>query len=323
MSHRPSSGSSARSRRDEVWEMKRQRFIAKKQAEANGGYVRQQAPVHCAPQFPNSQPPDSPDSLSQLVKGSYNMREQPQQQASLHHPYGERPSSGSRGSQGNQVYSAGGFDRETAGQWNTNVQQTRLNQQNRHDPNISGPSMPSGGQRVTQAPGGGSSIDLGWSGNSSRPPQMPGSGGKQGPSPSHGRGNFAAPWGREDDNLPSRQTPSQRSSCPFGTDTTADYPVRNSARSNSRGRANSPMNRVNGELPTAGFAQPRSQAGPFGNEVYTAQNIPQAPMQTGARSRGVSPMNGPFGNDAPPAGFSRGGAYGRQAPGGNSQVVFG
>lgn len=304
--------------------MKRQRFIARKQAEAGGGgYARQQ---------PYGDPPppvtrETPDALSQLVSHSSHISAP--QQASLRQPYGERPSSGSRGSQQNHDRYSGngcGFDGAVVGQWNANVQQTRLDQQSRHDPNISGPSIPTGGQRVTQAPGGGSSIDLSWNGNSSKPPQMPGppsSVGRQGPSPSHGsRSQFASPWGREDDNLPARQIPSQRDSCPFGTDTNnSNYPPHGAMRSDSRGRGNSPMNRGEG-LP-AGFAHPRHTS-PFANEPYAGQNIPQAPMQTGSRARGLSPMNAPLGKDAPPAGagISRG-AFGRQAPGGNSQVVFG
>jgi hypothetical protein len=83
------------------------------------------------------------------------------------------------------------------------------------------------------------------------------------------------------------------------------------------------MNRIGGEGPPAGFGHARQNYNPLGNDSYTAQNIPPIPMQTGSRNRGMSPMNAPFGNDGPPAGFSRAGSLGRQAPGGNSQVVFG
>merc|ERR1719182_8865 len=71
----------------------------------------------------------------------------------------------------------GGFDANVAGQWSANVQQTRHNQQNRHDPSVAGPVMPSGGQRITQAPGGGSNIDLSWGGPppAQQPPRLPGS----------------------------------------------------------------------------------------------------------------------------------------------------
>merc|ERR1719235_713541 len=89
--------------------------------------------------------------------------------------------------------------------------------------------MPSGGTRITQAPGGGANIDLSWGGapGQAQPPRMPGgtptgsSAGsyrQQAPAGSGAGSAFAAPWGRDDDNLPSRQPRGRREACPFDTD---------------------------------------------------------------------------------------------------------
>eukprot|EP00927_Polykrikos_kofoidii_P005391 TRINITY_DN12135_c0_g1_i1.p1 TRINITY_DN12135_c0_g1~~TRINITY_DN12135_c0_g1_i1.p1 ORF type:complete len:400 (+),score=69.28 TRINITY_DN12135_c0_g1_i1:285-1484(+) len=168
---RPSSGSSNRSRRDEVWEMKRQRFFARQAAGgcspsgSSAGYVS----------APTSGQRREPSPLSRLVAGGYPVTSEPT--ASTHQPYGERPSSGGAGM---SVGSGGGFDAGVAGQWNANVQRDLHNRQNRSDPNIAGPHMPAGGQKVTQAPGGVAAIDLSWNTvgqvQSAHPPRIPSGG---------------------------------------------------------------------------------------------------------------------------------------------------
>jgi len=351
MAQRPVSGSSTRSRRDEVWEMKRQRFIARKQGEMVGAgpvgrprpAVLGQEALQAAPVSHSAAPaqaaPASP--LSQLVaRGGY---QQPQQPAgSVRQPYGERPSSGSaavgflpqhpvsRGSHQDQAgafggggaYSGGGFDANVAGQWSANVQQTRHNQQNRHDPSVAGPVMPSGGQRITQAPGGGSNIDLSWGGPppAQQPPRLPGSTPSSGgggnyrqqaydsdPRAAAGSGfrgaggQFAAPWGREDDYLPSRQPQARRETCPFGTDGGAV-----------------PSQRA---LPSqvAGQRTPGAAASPaHGLAAGQRPCVPQAALRSGSRGPPPDAAPGPFGGEAPAAGVGR-----RRPPGGMSQVVLG
>jgi len=250
--------------------MKRQRFMARQSGGsaqgAGGGRSRPPAlgqdfaqPAFAAPAAPSS-------PLSQLVARGYPQEEQ---RGSAHQPYGERPSSGSnqargpnpgsRGSQqGQQAYGqqgqqgqaygsggGGGFDAAVAGQWQGNVQQTRHDQQNRHDPNVAGPTHHSGGQRISQAPGGSSNIDLGWpqNANAQQPPRMPGStptgsgvGGQRqqaydsdARSAGGSRGandKFASPWGRDDEGsyVPSRQPQGRRETCPFGTEAPAAAP---------------------------------------------------------------------------------------------------
>jgi len=327
------SASSTRSRRDEVWEMKRQRWLARKRGEQAGQTASSQ-PVqqrHTAmsydlPGHGAGGPPGSPSSLSRLMEQGYPTTTQ--SPSTSHNPYGERPASGSRpppqpqsgyhrggdmygarGGHGMTPSSGGygmtptgggspgafavgsaaghGFDAGIASQWSSNVQRDVHNRQNRYDPSVAGPVMPTGGQRVTQAPGGGSQVDLSW--GAAQPPRMPGGGiggYKHAPAaPSHygdgrsaagrapspaARGGFAAPWGRDDDNLqshmPSRQTPVRREA-PFGVDAHAPAP---NYRSASRGRGISPSCRDaafaaggGGEAPAAGFSS-RSRGRPPG-----------------------------------------------------------
>lgn len=308
--------------------MKRQRWLARKRAEEGGhnagsqhAHQRHTAMSYDLPGHGSAGgPPGSPSSLSRLMEQGYPTTTQ--SPSTSYNPYGDRPASGSRQPpqvqsgyrRGGDMYgtnsgsgttptsgghpgayaigsaAAGpGFDAGIASQWSANVQRDVHNRQNKYDPNVAGPVMPAGGQRITQAPGGGSQVDLSW--GAAQPPRMPGGGiggykhapvapshyadggraaGGRAPSPAASRGGFAAPWGRDDDNLqshmPSRQTPVRREA-PFGCDAHAPAP---NYRSASRGRGISPSCRDaafaaggGGEAPAAGFSS-RSRCRPPG-----------------------------------------------------------
>jgi len=55
-----------------------------------------------------------------------------------------------------------GFDAGVAQQWNSSVQETQANHLQQNDPNFALKAPKSHGYRVSQAPGGGSSLSLGW-----------------------------------------------------------------------------------------------------------------------------------------------------------------
>mmetsp|Transcript_16791 Transcript_16791/g.29462 ORF Transcript_16791/g.29462 Transcript_16791/m.29462 type:complete len:312 (+) Transcript_16791:47-982(+) len=310
---RPTSGASIRSRRDEVWELKRQRFVERQRGgggAANNGHRPQPlsdlqtvAAVHSAPKSP----------LSKLVAEGYPLGGQAS--VSAHQPYGERPLSGaglgglqhkpsSRGSHGVGV--ANGFDANIANQWSNNVQHDVVNRQNRHDPNVSGPAIQRGGQRVTQAPGGGASIDLSW-GSAGAAPQART---PQGGSNVSGQCGQGMPYSQDGQSYhPQRGMSPARglgngSGAPWGTD--SNYTV----------------------APRARQAQP--SAAPFG----TDQNVPAVPAGS-VRGKPPSPFGGAAGScaagamyggaaDVAPAGGQRGrGGLGGRPPGGASSFVFG
>lgn len=275
-----------------------------------------------------SRQPAAPKSpLSRLVDEGYPQG--PPTQATSHQPYGDRPSSGSGvGRQCPQPRSsnctpggignlgggapaplAGGFDANIAGQWNSNVQQNVHSRQNRHDPSVAGPHITQGGQRVTQAPGGCSSIDLSWGGGGGAPPRMPGSGSPQGAAPCHGhggqnaydnrnshpqrgmspaRGQGAAPWGRDDNYTSAPQSRRSQAAPPFGVDSGGSQFASNAVH--SRGK------------PPSGGGAPNSFA-----------------------HGGAAPGGGMYSQpDMMAAGGQRGrGSLGGRTPGGSSQIVFG
>lgn len=250
------------------------------------------------------------DSLSRLVAGGGPAA--PQVMSSVYQPYGERPSSGRHLANGVAVLSpVGGFDANVAGQWNANVQRGVQNSQSRYDPSVAGPRLPSGGQRITQAPGGVSSLDLSEPyGNSvpSHPPRLPGRVGASGagyvqqaqggsyqdlrqPSPSS-IARRGAPFGVQDDVSLGRPPP-PRQAPPFGVDVGAAG-ANSSSRSNSRGR---------NPIVESSFVSPSS-------------NVPPP--------RGRNPiMDGNYGGHAIDAGVARGGGRAGRTPGGSSQIVFG
>eukprot|EP00442_Polarella_glacialis_P047055 CAMPEP_0115163908 /NCGR_PEP_ID=MMETSP0227-20121206/72755_1 /TAXON_ID=89957 /ORGANISM="Polarella glacialis, Strain CCMP 1383" /LENGTH=352 /DNA_ID=CAMNT_0002576235 /DNA_START=93 /DNA_END=1149 /DNA_ORIENTATION=+ len=281
---RPSSGASTRSRRDEVWETKRQRWLHRQGGGGGGGGGGYRPSQLSDLGGHSSAMPGAPKSpLSKLMQEGYP-RGAPTA-VTAHQPYGDRPSSGSgcgfmpgMQNQASRGSPGGGFDAGIANQWNANVASGVRDGQNRHDPSVSGPHIRGGGTRVTQAPGGGSSIDLGWpqgGGGSAHPPRMP-SGGctPQGPG-SYGGGQAAAPpysgaqdsyqrhpqrgnspsaqsrgsgsglstspWGREDDYaIPQRAR--QAATPPFGIDTSAQMAGgRAPSNGRERGQPSSPF----------------------------------------------------------------------------------
>ncbi|CAK0888518.1 unnamed protein product [Prorocentrum cordatum] len=318
---RPLSGGSCRSRRDEVWEQKKQRFLAKQRAGGGGGPVgggvpRASPPLHLGDHAGQARQPAPKSPLSRMVEEGYSAAQQP---ASVQKPYGSsQQSSGSRGARGTEP---GGFSAAVASQWSSSVQHDQQQRQNRHDPSVVGPPKQSGGISCSQAPGGGASIDLSWGptggGGNVMPPRMPGapgvgaqqptpqhqrqqpahqypprtggSGGSyRGPSPSH-RALGGAPWGRDGDAPAARQPSPARREAPFGTDAGAPAMP---GRGASYARAPSPAQQAYARAPSPVGAS----AGFFGG---VGQRDP-----------------------APSAGAPRGRGLGR-TPGGTSQVVFG
>eukprot|EP00930_Biecheleria_cincta_P052019 TRINITY_DN3723_c0_g1_i1.p1 TRINITY_DN3723_c0_g1~~TRINITY_DN3723_c0_g1_i1.p1 ORF type:complete len:318 (-),score=55.51 TRINITY_DN3723_c0_g1_i1:36-989(-) len=182
-------------RRDEVWERKRQDFLAR-QGGGPGAFPVAAAVPGCsagffpgggaAPTQASDAAPSSP--LSRLMRDGYSAppaelggdaRQSFGMQAYAGQAGGSRGSSrpGSREARARQGgCSSGGFGGGVAQQWSGNVQQNLKEHQQQNDPTFSGVRKPSG-YRVTQAPGGGSSISLSWSGDSY------GGDGAQAPSP--------------------------------------------------------------------------------------------------------------------------------------------
>lgn len=118
-----------------------------------------------APSPTGAEPPSSP--LSRLVHDGYAAptQQNPVGGSSLppRAPGGRRPGAGAN------------FDAGVAQQWSTNVQQTTESYQQQHDPNFAGKFRKPQGYRVSQAPGGGSSISLSWNGET--PPSAAGGSG--------------------------------------------------------------------------------------------------------------------------------------------------
>eukprot|EP00929_Paragymnodinium_shiwhaense_P109780 TRINITY_DN76319_c0_g1_i1.p1 TRINITY_DN76319_c0_g1~~TRINITY_DN76319_c0_g1_i1.p1 ORF type:complete len:218 (-),score=36.28 TRINITY_DN76319_c0_g1_i1:31-684(-) len=93
---RPTSSMSMRSRRDEVWEMKRQRWLSKQKGGAGGHAGRQPSmslDLRAVAAAPQRNSPPSP--LSKLVAEGYPSTAQGK--ATMQQPYGDRPPSGSLG----------------------------------------------------------------------------------------------------------------------------------------------------------------------------------------------------------------------------------
>jgi len=263
--------------------------------------------------------PGSP--LSRLVAGGYPTTSQ--HSPSAHLPYGDRPSSGGLMSNGTGG-SGGGFDAGIAGQWNASVQRDMQHRQGRHDPNISGPAVPLGGQRVTQAPGGASAIDLSWSQGANSPASNSGSsahhGGPPPRMPGPGHGNAASPVGSSYTQLGGRSplgSGSQMGNYRHGPTSLADIPLgagppsrsaagqrgaspshasAAGARSSSVGRSSAPWGRDDYEA--APFQQRQRDAAPFG-----VDNSPARPPQQ-QRQRDAAPfvVDCPRGGGLPPAG---------------------
>jgi len=179
--------------------MKKQRWLAKQrggQPQQGGAVPNGRHGANLAPGPGRYEEPRQHSPLSRLVADGYVPTHVP---TTAQQPYGQRPSSGSRGPcpdnmpvGGSAGYrpssgsrgprpdrrpSGGQFDAGVAGQWSANVRDVQQQRQNRHDPNVAGPCIHAGGQRVTQPAGGGASIDLSWQEsapqNAPIPPRMP------------------------------------------------------------------------------------------------------------------------------------------------------
>eukprot|EP00927_Polykrikos_kofoidii_P069970 TRINITY_DN6573_c0_g2_i1.p1 TRINITY_DN6573_c0_g2~~TRINITY_DN6573_c0_g2_i1.p1 ORF type:complete len:432 (+),score=68.90 TRINITY_DN6573_c0_g2_i1:197-1492(+) len=192
------------SRRDQVWEMKRQRFFANRACNGDSGMGAgppgaggRRGPPQISTIGGSSQEPQEPNSpLSRLVQGGYpTPTGSPSPRGFGPGPVPGPtpgggpggPGGGSGGNMGN--YSSalpprvpginrtgssgnvtGGFDSSVAQQWSGNIQQTAAMHQQiqtqQSDPNYTGKYSKPSGYRVSHAPGGGSSISLSWNGGS-------------------------------------------------------------------------------------------------------------------------------------------------------------
>eukprot|EP00405_Crypthecodinium_cohnii_P009815 CAMPEP_0206443918 /NCGR_PEP_ID=MMETSP0324_2-20121206/14632_1 /ASSEMBLY_ACC=CAM_ASM_000836 /TAXON_ID=2866 /ORGANISM="Crypthecodinium cohnii, Strain Seligo" /LENGTH=397 /DNA_ID=CAMNT_0053911901 /DNA_START=60 /DNA_END=1254 /DNA_ORIENTATION=+ len=162
MQNRPGSGTSTRSRRDEVWEMKRQRWLAKQK-----GYPGSQSGQS------GSMARGRPPALQEFSGGTSGNREASPLSRFVAEGYPNRQQQAYAKGAGGPDKGGSGFDAAVAGQWSANVVHDVAARQNRHDPNVAGPARPNGGQRITQASGGNASIDLSWnSGQQSNPAQQ-------------------------------------------------------------------------------------------------------------------------------------------------------
>jgi len=193
----------AMTRRDEVWEMKRQRFVARQNGGGNhtanhsAGHAGRPRPIQAAGETSHSMavmPPTSP--LSQLVKGGMSPLSNQNQRDTSSQPFGNRAySTGSfqMGAPSHRSHSQpplgkDGFDGAVAQQWSKNVQSNVEKHQQTSDPNYAGKFRKPTGYKVTHAPGGGSSISLSWGGGGEAdahggagPSRMPSRGGSLGP----------------------------------------------------------------------------------------------------------------------------------------------
>jgi len=173
-------------RRDEVWERKRQRFLARlsghggSQAAQNSGHGGRPPPLHSGVSHDVPPAPGSP--LSELVHRGYPEMAMPEPTVSLppkQPNYTGRPTQQGGGgivgggasrsqSRSRPGSNQEGFDRGVAQQWSSNVKASVEEHQQQNDPNFAGFKKPNG-YRVSQAPGGGTSISLSWGGPESEP----------------------------------------------------------------------------------------------------------------------------------------------------------
>eukprot|EP00933_Yihiella_yeosuensis_P025654 TRINITY_DN19901_c0_g1_i1.p1 TRINITY_DN19901_c0_g1~~TRINITY_DN19901_c0_g1_i1.p1 ORF type:complete len:352 (+),score=81.64 TRINITY_DN19901_c0_g1_i1:53-1057(+) len=164
-------------RRDEAWERKHELFMSRQDAPpiGGGGFQPPMLGGQCEGN-PSYEPPQgAPTSpLSQLVNNGYSQppmqmpspRQAAAQSFGLQSQAYQRPGSRQTGSRPGSRQD--GFDAGVAQQWSNNVQQNLYQQQN--DPNFNGAAKKPTGYRVSQPPGGGSSISLSWGGNDQAQP---------------------------------------------------------------------------------------------------------------------------------------------------------
>jgi len=249
-------------RRDEVWERKRQQFLARRagqggsRAAQNGGHCGRPPPLQSAVSQ-DAVPPAPGSPLSELMHRGYPEMAIPEPTVSLppkQPNYVGRPmqqggggivGGGASRSQSRSRPSSNqeGFDRGVAQQWSSNVKASVEEHQQQNDPNFAGFKKPSG-YRVSQPAGGGSSISLSWGGQESAgafepTPSRQGRNNSRGPSPmaaaaaqrvpsqgSRANGGMMGCLNHGGHAAPPTGSVvgSRRSSPPFGTDSGAPLP---------------------------------------------------------------------------------------------------
>jgi len=163
-------------RRDEVWERKRQQFLARRsghsgvQAAQKGGHGGRPPPLHSGVSH-DAVPPAPGSPLSELLHRGYPEMAMPEPIVSLppkQPNYIGRPMQQGGGgimgggpsrsqSRSRPGSNQEGFDRGVAQQWSSNVKASVEEHQQQNDPNFAGFKKPNG-CRVSQAPGGSSPI---------------------------------------------------------------------------------------------------------------------------------------------------------------------
>lgn len=344
---RPNSTSSVKSRRDEVWEMKRQRFLWRQSGQGASPSGGQRPPRLSDDGFHQAggdvgNPPGSP--LSRLLAGGYPEGQQPSSYTPCSQSSGSRPGAASGTPVGGFTPGrGGGFDANVAGQWSSNVVRDVERRQNRHDPANAGPFLPAGGQRVTQAPGGASAVDLSWGSSPSVPHSQwssPAAAAHQVPPLPRGMMGLASggSGGSGSGGAPPRMPSNCGGATPQGSCAGAGerYPSRGLRSGSVAGSARSraPFG-CDDDTPPAGRHRPgggrqtptRREAPPFGvdpSSLPAAGGSSNRSLSRGAR--GASPhqhyqQKHPFaygGGTDPPERLVAG-----RTPGGRSQVVFG
>jgi hypothetical protein len=274
------------SRRDEVWEQKRQLFLNRQPSggsDARGpSYSGRPAPMSTSifggPEEPASHVPMPTSPLSQLVQTGYEPR-QPEQPITV--GGGCPPLPGSRGSAG--VAGLGrqdSFDANVAQQWSSNVQSTLAQHQQQNDPNFCGHYKKKTGYRVNQAPGGASSISLSWGGGDSGDTASvgPGRGHQRAPSPSH---SAAGRIGQRDASpFTGGAWGAQREASPFAGNQRAPSPSHAAGRIGGQ-RESSPF--------AAGAQRAQREASPFAAGGRVGAAAPYA-QSSSPRGGGLGPI---------------------------------
>mmetsp|Transcript_54674 Transcript_54674/g.127497 ORF Transcript_54674/g.127497 Transcript_54674/m.127497 type:complete len:430 (+) Transcript_54674:81-1370(+) len=180
------------SRRDEVWERKRQAFLSRQNGDGASAISRPSMASGARSQArPNPltghEERRAPSPLSRLVKEGYpeTVGSAPQGTPTTRQMYGMQAYAGQAGSRPGsrqrereqQQQQQEGFHGGVAQQWSNNVQRSIEVHQQRNDPNFTGPKKPQG-YRVSQAPGGATSINLSWNEAAGPPQRAPSPGGR-------------------------------------------------------------------------------------------------------------------------------------------------
>ena len=154
------------SRRDEVWERKRQAFLSRQNGDAASAVSRNSG-VPRGRGLGGGAEGRASSPLSRLVHEGFPEAALPETQGTDTRQYGmqayaqggSRPNSQPR--QPQQPQAQVGFHSGVAQEWSNNVQRNIVVHQQQNDPNFAGPKKPQG-YRVSQSPGGPTSINLSW-----------------------------------------------------------------------------------------------------------------------------------------------------------------